>query len=171
MYLWIAVLGGVPSGVEHQQHLVLLDQLAHLLDRLGRAVAVVVGDEVDLAAVDAALGVDLLEVGADGLADGAVGRRRPAVGLGVADLDLLVVGAGVVLLLRQALPAAGREREERDGEENGWRFMVCLSPVELGVKPAVLAFPRKDGTAGGTPPASAPELAQRCPSRRWASGT
>ena len=41
MYLWIAEFGGVPSGLEQQQHLVLLDQLARLLHRLGRVVAVV----------------------------------------------------------------------------------------------------------------------------------
>ena len=43
MYFWIAVLDGVPSVWKSEQHLVLLDQLAHHLDRLRRAVAVVVG--------------------------------------------------------------------------------------------------------------------------------
>ena len=56
MYFWIAVLVGVPSELKIEKHLVALDQLARLLDRLRRAVAVVIGDEVDLAAVDAALG-------------------------------------------------------------------------------------------------------------------
>jgi hypothetical protein len=45
--------------VEHQQHFFLLDQLARLLDRLGRVVAVVQRDEVDLAAVDAASALTL----------------------------------------------------------------------------------------------------------------
>ena len=84
----MALLGGVPRVWKSEAHLVLLDELAHHLHRLGRAVAVVVGDVVDLAAVDAALVVDLLEVGADGLADGAVGGGGAAVGVGVADLDL-----------------------------------------------------------------------------------
>jgi hypothetical protein len=78
MYLWIAVLAACPAAVEQQQHLVLLDELARLLDRLRRAVAVVVADEVDLAAVDAALLVDHLEVRGDRLADRAVGRGRAA---------------------------------------------------------------------------------------------
>ena len=54
MYLWIAVLHGVPSVWNSAKHLVLLDQLADHLDGLGRLIAVVVADEVDLAAVDAA---------------------------------------------------------------------------------------------------------------------
>ena len=41
MYLWIAVLGGVPSPLKTQQHLFLLDQSARHLDGLRRAVAVV----------------------------------------------------------------------------------------------------------------------------------
>src|SRR2546430_7949344 len=51
------------------QHLVALDQLAHLLHRLGRRVTVVIGDEVDLTAVDAAFGVHFLEVGVDRLSN------------------------------------------------------------------------------------------------------
>ena len=43
MYFWIAVLDGVPSEWKIKQHLVALDELARLLDGLGRAVAVVVG--------------------------------------------------------------------------------------------------------------------------------
>ncbi len=87
--------------LEHQQHFVALDQLARLLDGLRRRIAVVIGDVVDLAAVDAALGVHLVEVGADGLADRPVGRGRPAIRVDVADLDLGVGRAGVVLLLRE----------------------------------------------------------------------
>jgi hypothetical protein len=102
MYLWIALFGGVPSGVEDEQHLFLFHQLARLLHRLGRVVAVVQADEVDLAAVDAAFVVDLGEIGADGLADGAVGRRRARIRADAADLDFLVGRRRVVLLLRQA---------------------------------------------------------------------
>ena len=87
----VLVDGGVGRGAERLEqrgHFVLLDQLADHLDGLGRAVAVVVADVVDLPAVDAALVVDLLEVGAERLADGAVRRGRTAIGVGVADLDL-----------------------------------------------------------------------------------
>ena len=86
--------------IEDQQDFVAFDQLAGLLDGLRRAVGVVIADEVDLAAVDAALGVDLLEVGFFGLADHAIGGRRSAVGHDVADLDFGIGGAGVVFLLR-----------------------------------------------------------------------
>src|SRR5262249_27787031 len=58
-------------------------------------------DEVDLAAVDAALLVDHLEVGVDDLADRAVGGGIARVGVGVADLDLGIARAFVVLLLRE----------------------------------------------------------------------
>jgi hypothetical protein len=62
-YLWMAVLVGCAQGLEEGRHLILLHELPDHLHRLGRRVGVVVGDEVDLAAVDAALVVDLLEVG------------------------------------------------------------------------------------------------------------
>ena len=99
---------------EKKQHLVLLDQLPHLLDGLRRAVAVVAADEVDLAAIDAAVLIDHGEIGGFGLADGAVGRSRAAVRHGVADLDLVVAGAGSVLAggesktARENRPAAAK---------------------------------------------------------------
>ncbi|KEH14570.1 hypothetical protein GY15_03610 [Delftia sp. 670] len=60
---------------EHQQHAVALDQLARLLHALGGVVGVVGREVGDLAAVDAALGVDLGEVGRMGLAYGSIGRH------------------------------------------------------------------------------------------------
>ncbi len=100
----VFVYGGIrrrAQRIEDEQHFVALHQLARLLDRLRRAVAVVVADEVDLAAVDAAGIVDLLEVGGFGLADHAVGGGGAAIGHDVADLDFGVGGAGVVFLLRE----------------------------------------------------------------------
>ena len=116
MYFWIAEFGGVPSELKMKQNLVALHQLARLLDRFRRAVAVVIADEVDLAAVDAAFGVDLLEVGLFGLADHAIGGGRTAIGHDVADLDLGVGGAGVVFLLRECAAAGGSESEDRRRE-------------------------------------------------------
>ena len=81
-------VGRRAQRLEHESDLILLDEAADHLHRLGRAVLVVEGDVVDLAPVDPALVVDLLEVGAEGFADGAVGRGGPAVGVGVANLDL-----------------------------------------------------------------------------------
>ena len=88
------------QAVENQQHTVILDELARLLDGPGRAVAVVVGDEIDLAAVDAALGVDHLEIGSLGLADHAIGGGGSAVRHDVADLDATAVRSAVPLRSR-----------------------------------------------------------------------
>ena len=90
-------VGRRAERVEQRQHVVFLDQLAHHFDGLRRAIAVVAADEVDLAAVDAALLIDHVEVGGLRLADGAVGRSRAAIGHSVAELDLGVAGAGSVL--------------------------------------------------------------------------
>ena len=68
-------VGRRAERVEQEGDLVLLHQPAHLLHRLGRAVAVVVGDEVDLAPGDAALLVHHAEIGLLRAADHAVGAR------------------------------------------------------------------------------------------------
>ena len=106
-------VGRRAEALEDQQHAVALDQLARLLDGFWRAIAVVIGDEIDHAAVDAAFGVDLLEVGRDRLADEPVGRSRPAVGIDIADLDLFVGYPGAVFLLRD-----GRRRGDREPERH-----------------------------------------------------
>jgi len=93
-------IGRRAEALEDQQHLVALHQLARLLNRFRRAEAVVVGNEIDLAAVDAAFGIDLGEIGRLGLADQAVGGQRPAVGHDVAELDFDVARTRIVFLLR-----------------------------------------------------------------------
>ena len=107
------------EGIECRQHLILLDQLAHQFDGLRRAIAVVAGDEVDLAAVDAALLVDHVEVAGLRLADRAVARSRAAVRHGVAELDLGVAGAGSVLARRQSQSAGDDEGGSRQTSEDG----------------------------------------------------
>ncbi len=92
-----AVYGRRAERIEYEKNLVFLDQLAHHFDGLRRAVTVVAANEVDLAAVDAALLVDHGEVGRLRLADDAVGRGRAAVGHRIADLDLGIADAGSVL--------------------------------------------------------------------------
>src|SRR5262249_10914045 len=70
LHIHVFVNGGVRRGaqaVEDQEHLIALDELASLLDGLWRAIAVVVGDEPDLATVDSPLRVDLVEIGRLGL--------------------------------------------------------------------------------------------------------
>src|ERR1700733_5964709 len=68
--------------------LVFLDQATRLFDGLGRAIAIVVGDKVDLAAGEAALLVRHPECRRDRLADDAVGRGGTAVRYGVPDANL-----------------------------------------------------------------------------------
>jgi hypothetical protein len=81
-------IGGRSQRIENQQHVVILDQLSSLLECRWRAISVVVGDEVDCAAVDSTLVVDHPDKRGFRLADGRVGRRRSAVRHDVANLDL-----------------------------------------------------------------------------------
>ena len=94
-------VGGCAEAPKDKQDSVVLDQLARHLDRFGRAVAVVIGDEFDLAAVYAAFSVHLVEIGSHGPANRRKGRCRAAIGHNIADLNFLVGHAGAVLLLRK----------------------------------------------------------------------
>src|SRR5262249_29963530 len=89
------------------------DQLARLLDGLRRRVAVVIGDEVDLAAVDAAARIDLVEIGLLGLADHTIGGGRTTIGHDVTDLYFGVGGTGVVFLLCECGCRSGCEQGKR----------------------------------------------------------
>ncbi len=93
-------------GADDGDDLVVLDELARLLDRLGRLVAVVERDQLDLAPVHPALLVDHVVIGGLHPALGAVGRQRPTIGIGLADHDLGVGDTGIVCLL--GLNRAGR---------------------------------------------------------------
>src|SRR5690242_2422148 len=73
---------------ENQRNLVAFHQAPCLLDRLGRRIAIVERDQVDLAPIDAAALVDHLEVPDLALAERAEGGYRAAIGHGLADLDL-----------------------------------------------------------------------------------
>jgi hypothetical protein len=117
--------------IEDEQHLVALDQLARLLDGFRRAVAVVIADEIDLAAVDAALGIDLLEVGLCGLADHAVGRSGSAIWRDAANLDFGIGGAGVVFLLRER--AAAGYGKHRDGSRKGSQSQLVERHLDLSL--------------------------------------
>src|SRR4051794_21403254 len=121
-YFWIALFEAVPSA-EQKQHFIALDQLARLLNGFGRTVGIVIRDEIDLAAIDAAIVVYFSEYGRHRLADRAVGRGGAAIGNDVADLDLGVAGAGVVFLLRTCT-AGGREHE-RGREQHRRRAQIA----------------------------------------------
>jgi hypothetical protein len=77
------------DGAQGEENLIVLNELAGRLHDLDRVIRVVIGDDVDLAAVDAAFGVDLVHIGRDDLADDAVGRRRPGDGRRDADADFV----------------------------------------------------------------------------------
>ena len=106
--------------IEDQQHLVGLDQLARLFHGLGRIVAVIIGNEVDLAAVDAAFGIDLVEVGRFGLADGGVGGCRARIRHDVADLDLGIGRAGSYFFCALALPAIATASSPANATDVAW---------------------------------------------------
>src|SRR6185312_9609642 len=76
----------------------------------GRRVAVIEAQQIDLAAVDAAFIVDHGDIGRFRAADRAIGRGRPAIGHGLADLDLAGADAGRVLVLRQGGRCGERHR-------------------------------------------------------------
>ena len=110
------------------QHLVLLDQTARLLDRLGRAETVVERDHGDLAPVHAAQVVDHLEIGDLGLGQGDETRQGPAIGHGLAELDLAVGGARIVLLLRR-----DRDRPSSTTDSNAVAAMRHATPLSCGL--------------------------------------
>jgi hypothetical protein len=108
-------VGRSADGLEQERDMLLLDEAAKLLDRLRRAVAVVDADEGDLTAVDAALIVDHLEIGDFGAANHAIGRSRPAIWHGLADLDFRVGDARRVLGLGGPEAWGGIGRDGRSG--------------------------------------------------------
>ena len=77
------------DGRHRQENLVLLDELARHLHGLVGIVGVVIDDEIELAAVDAALGVDLVRIGRHDLGDDAVGRGRTGQWGGDANADFV----------------------------------------------------------------------------------
>src|SRR5215475_5740242 len=87
------------DDLEGGKHFVAFDELAHLLDRLRRIVSIVVLNKIDLAPVNSTLLVDHADIGGLNLPYAAVGRSRPAERYCLANLDLGVARAGVILLL------------------------------------------------------------------------
>ena len=101
------------------QNFFFFGQLAGHLERAGRVVAVIERDELDHTAVDAAFGVDLLEIGIHRLADRTIGGCGTRVRVDIPDLDFFVGRASVVLLLRetclrnQQSTSSGRSRFQK----------------------------------------------------------
>ena len=113
------------KGLEHEQDFVLLNQLAHHFNGLGRAVTVVNRDHVDLAAIDAALLVDHFEVGRFDSTDGAVGRRGARIRHRVTNLDFCIGSTGVVFFLRKRARRQGTyDQGARNTQQQS--LHVCL---------------------------------------------
>src|SRR5262249_36123289 len=109
-------VGRRAEGLKDQKDLVLLYQLADHLNRFGGTIAIVVGDEGDLPAIDSAVVVDHREECRDGPANYPVGGRIARVGVGVTDLDLSIRGPLVISLLR---------RRGRDGDQQTKYVCKC----------------------------------------------
>jgi hypothetical protein len=84
------------DAVENECDAFLFDQTPRLFEGLRRAVGVVDVEEIELAAVDAALLVDHSEVSGLGPPDNAVGGGRPAERDRLAELNFRVRNAGRV---------------------------------------------------------------------------
>jgi hypothetical protein len=100
---------------EQGQHFLLLDQPPGGFDRLRRAVGIVHGEELDLAAVDAALFVQHLEIGFADPAEHAVQRTRAAVRHGLPQLDFSVGRTGIVFFLRRGDARCGGKKSGNRG--------------------------------------------------------
>ena len=99
---------GGAGRADDRHDLVLLDQLARRGDGLGVVGGVVLDDELDRVAVDAAGVVDLLDLGLEHVLLGLAERRvRAGQGDDGADLDRLAARATVVALV---LAAPGRHQ-------------------------------------------------------------
>jgi hypothetical protein len=116
IYFWIAALSAVPSELIDQEDLITFDKLARLFHCLWWTVRIVIGNEIDLAAVDAAGSVYLAKICRLGPAENAPSRSRPTVGHNVADLDFLVGDAGILFLLGKCAASTGSN--ENDGGRN-----------------------------------------------------
>ena len=110
----ITVNGGIgwsAQGIEEKGDLILFDEAAHLLHRLGRTVAIIERNKVDLAAANTALLIDHVPERGLKLSNHAIGRRWAAVSDGMTNLDL-----------RRGYPGrVGRERGRNGRGQNRHR--------------------------------------------------
>ncbi len=123
-------VGRRTDGIDEEQHFVAFDKASDLLDRLGWAIGVVEADEVDLAAVHAAVLVYHREIGRDRYRTRRIGRCRTAIGRGGPDLDFTIGGAGTVMLLCQSRRRGNcecRQSAERQMNSGGQESLLLLN--------------------------------------------
>ena len=154
-------IGRRPQRAEIGENLVLLDQLAGLLDGLGRAVGVIIGQEIDLATVNAALGIEPVVIGGLRASSRAIGRGRAAVGHGLPDLDFLVRDAW--------LRERGRSRDQPYRGQIS-RFSHASLPRACGARWADLTAARREPSSRRWRSPARPKTATVLPGRAaWAS--
>jgi len=110
--------GGLRRGAERAeqcQHLLLLHKPPRRFNALRRAIGIVHGEEFDVAAIDAALFIQHLEIRLADPTKHAVQRTRAAVRHCLSHLDLSVARAGIVFLFRRLDRCGGCE----DGSDGG----------------------------------------------------
>ena len=110
-------VGRRAERADRAEHLVLLDELADLLDGFRRRIGVVIGEQIDLPPVHAALVVDHLAPGDDRFRHRRIGGGGTAIGAGIADLDLGVGDARAVFLLRASGDRGERQHGRRGGKD------------------------------------------------------
>src|SRR5262249_43914627 len=130
-------------------------QLADQLNSLGRTVGIVAADVIDFAPVNAALLVDHIEISGVDLAVDSVRRGRPAIGIGIADLNFGIGYAGPILTRRvdrtpceQQASGAQRACEDPRQSHNHLPFVcqVFQSPLAaLGIARNRCATRTSDG--------------------------
>jgi len=119
-------VGSGADRVDQEGDFLALDQAPDLLHRLGWTVGVVEADEIDLAAVHAALFVDHREIGGCGNRTGRIGRCRTAIGRRGPDLDFGIGNAGAVMLLCER-----RCRGKGQRKRGQCRYRRTFSPLHL----------------------------------------
>ena len=113
-------IGWSAQRLEQERDLLVLDETAHLLDGLWRAIGVIEADQVDFAADHPTPLVDHLEIGDLSATDHAIGRGGAAIGHGLPNLDLCVGDAGCIV-------RAGRTGAGGDCRGGGARLQKCPS--------------------------------------------
>src|SRR6516225_235645 len=127
-------VSGRTHGVEEQEDFIAFHQSAHLLQRLGRHVSIVEADQVDLAPVNAAFGINLGEIGLLRMPNLAVHGERPAVRHGLADLYLSITDAGIIILFcGGCLRNEGKSNQECDEPEPMLPHVDLPSPLRAAL--------------------------------------
>src|SRR5262249_12586277 len=125
----------------------LLDEPARLLHGPRRTVSVVHGDQRDLAAIDAAFRIHLIEIRRLSASDSAIGGRWAAVGHGLPDPDLAIGDARIVSRGRQGHGTESDRGDERRRDAGcRWRAQAhYVSPPMVPASNVITRALRRSG--------------------------